>query len=91
MDKSLIDELELEDLPEPYRTWAREISIKNLFGLASIVGGKTIYLPTPDSILLVASKKKIINDYYNGKSVKDIAKQHGISCDTVYRYLREKK
>lgn len=87
MDKE-VNELAIEDLPEPYRGYAACIGIDNLFKLSELVGGKNVYIPISDSILLLANKKKIVQEYKSGISVKCLANKYSISTDTVYRYIR---
>lgn len=87
MDKE-VNELTIEDLPEPYRGYAACIGIDNLFRLSELVGGKNIYIPIPDSIILLANKKKIVREYKSGVSVKKLAEQYNVSTDTIYRYIK---
>lgn len=90
-DSNILKELTIDDLPEPYKTYAKAIGIDNLITLSDSIGGKTIYMPTKDSLILMASKKKVYQEYLAGSSVKSIAEKYRISIDSVYRYIKHYK
>ena len=48
----LLKDLTLEMIPEGlYKQIAEEIGVSNFYKLAEVVGGATVYIPKPESIL----------------------------------------
>ena len=56
----LLKDLTLEMIPEGlYKQIAEEIGVSNFYKLAEVVGGATVYIPKPESILRPARDARI--------------------------------
>ena len=75
----LLKDLTLEMIPEGlYKQIAEEIGISNFYKLAEVVGGATVYIPKPESILRPARDARIkgeFNGYNHPKKEKKYKKQ----------------
>ena len=81
-------ELEASDLPQPYKKYADTIGMENFIKLSELIGGRNIYLPSPDSLLISPNRKKIVSEYRAGTSVKELADKYKISSESIYRYIK---
>lgn len=84
-------ELEVSDLPQPYKKYADTIGMDNFIKLSELIGGRNIYLPSPDSLLISSNRKKIVSEYRAGTSVRELADKYNISSDSIYRYIKRYK
>lgn len=84
-----INELTNELIPEMipkglYREIAEAIGIENFVKLTQLVGGSTIYLPKPESVVRPARDAKI-REEFNGYNHKELAKRY----DVTERWVRQ--
>lgn len=87
--EKLIDEIEPDDLPKPYKRYAQSIGVRNLYMLSQLAGGRTIYIPKPDALFKEVVKKKIICEYESGNtSTRRLAEKYQLSRTTVMAYLK---
>jgi Mor family transcriptional regulator len=77
--------LTLEMIPEGmYREIAESIGIENLIKLTKIVGGATIYLPKPESLVRPVRDARI-REEFNGYNHLELAKKYEVTD----RWIRE--
>jgi Mor family transcriptional regulator len=74
----IIPQVEIEDIPESYQDMAETVGVKNFLQLLKIVGGATIYLPLPISVIKEARDRAIIREY-TGKNLKELAVKFNLS------------
>lgn len=75
----LAKELTVEMLPEGiYKDIAETIGVYNFYKLARVVGGATIYLPKPESIIRPVRDAHIKAEF-NGYNHLELAKRYGVT------------
>lgn len=79
MDEQLSKDLTLEMLPDGlYKDIAEAIGIGNFYKLAKVVGGATVYIPKPESVVRPVRDARIKNEF-NGYNHPDLARKYGVS------------
>ena len=61
-----------------YKQIAEEIGVSNFYKLAEVVGGATVYIPKPESILRPARDARIKGEF-NGYNHPQLAKKYGVT------------
>lgn len=75
----LMKELTLDMLPDGiYKEIAEAIGVENFYKLTKVVGGATIYLPKPDSVLRPVRDARIKAEF-NGYNHPELAKKYGVT------------
>ena len=75
----LVKDLTLDMLPEGiYRDIAEAIGIKNFYTLTEVVGGATIYLPKPESVIRPVRDARI-REEFNGYNHPDLARKYRVT------------
>ena len=74
---------EQEILPDSYKFIAELIGSKNAFLILEHFGGSTIYIPKIDSYTRHRRNLLIVEGYKSGKTYKQLANQHGLTCVTI--------
>lgn len=75
----LMRELTLDMLPDGiYKEIAEAIGVENFYKLTKVVGGATIYLPKPDSVLRPVRDARIKAEF-NGYNHPELAKKYGVT------------
>ncbi len=75
----LMRELTLDMLPDGiYKEIAEAIGVENFYMLTKVVGGATIYLPKPDSVLRPVRDARIKAEF-NGYNHPELAKKYGVT------------
>ena len=75
----LMKELTLDMLPDGiYKEIAKAIGVENFYKLTKVVGGATIYLPKPDSVLRPVRDARIKTEF-NGYNHPELAKKYGVT------------
>lgn len=75
----LMKELTLDMLPDGiYKEIAETIGVENFYKLTKVVGGATIYLPKPDSVLRPVRDARIKAEF-NGYNHPELAKKYGVT------------
>lgn len=78
MDDMLKD-LTVEMLPEGlYKEIAEAIGTENFYRLAEIVGGATVYIPKPESIVRPVRDARI-KEEFNGYNHPELARKYGVT------------
>lgn len=54
---NLVKGLKIEMLPENYRAIAEAIGTENFVKLAEVVGGATLYIPKPESLVRASPRR----------------------------------
>lgn len=75
----LAKDLTLEMLPEGiYKDIAQAIGSENFYKLTKVVGGATIYLPKPESVIRPIRDAHIKSEF-NGYNHPELAKKYGVT------------
>ena len=75
----LMRELTLDMLPDGiYKEIAEAIGVENFYMLTKVVGGATIYLPKPDSVLRPVRDARIKAEF-NGYNHPELAKKYRVT------------
>ncbi|MCI9179149.1 MAG: hypothetical protein HFG50_03950 [Lachnospiraceae bacterium] len=75
----LAKDLTLEMLPEGiYKDIAQAIGSENFYKLTKVVGGATIYLPKPESVIRPVRDAHIKSEF-NGYNHPELAKKYGVT------------
>jgi len=83
--QELLKELTVEMLPEGlYKQIAETIGTENFYKLAEIVGGATVYIPKPESIVRPVRDARI-KEEFNGFNHPELAKKY----DVTERWVRQ--
>lgn len=81
----LAKELTVSAMPEGlYKQIAETIGAENFYKLAALIGGTTIYVPKPES-LLRPLRDAHIKEEFNGYNHEDLAKKYNVTV----RWVRE--
>lgn len=83
-------DIEVEELKELHKEYASIIGIDNLIALSKAFGGAPIYIPTYVKLLEPIIRKKAMNDYKKGLSIREIVKKYKISERTVYNLIEKR-
>ncbi|MGO2233499.1 MAG: Mor transcription activator family protein [Marinomonas sp.] len=62
-----------------------------LLGIAHEFGGSQVYVPQEQSVRSFLFHKEIVEDFEQGLSVAELAKNHRISNQSVYRIIEQHK
>lgn len=79
--------LRIADLPEALRSYAEIIGPDNLMKLVRIKGGETFYIPKESKIERPELAKLIQEGRMNGKKIRELEEEYGLSRSSIYRYL----
>lgn len=87
--ESWIEDVQPDDLPEPYCDMAKEIGVDSALKLAKLYGGARVYLPKYDSALQIVRDRQIRKEY-NGYNVRDLAKKFNLTESWIRSIVRGK-
>lgn len=75
----LLKELTVEMLPDGlYRQIAEAIGVDGFYKLTEVVGGATVYIPKPESLIRPARDARIKSEF-NGYNHPELAKKYGVT------------
>lgn len=74
----LSKDLTLEMLPETYQQIAEAIGTENFYKLAEVIGGATVYIPKPESLVRPIRDGRI-KEEFNGYNHPLLAKKYGVT------------
>jgi Mor family transcriptional regulator len=75
----LLKELTVEMLPDGlYRQIAEAIGVVGFYKLTEVVGGATVYIPKPESLIRPARDARIKAEF-NGYNHPELAKKYGVT------------
>lgn len=89
LEKELLPDVKIEDLPEEMQTVADLIGIENVLKLSHYVDGGKMYVPIHDTILRGARDRKIIKEYREKINCKKISQKWNITEEQVRNILRD--
>lgn len=82
---NLLKDLTVEMLPEGlYKQIAEAIGTENFYKLAEVVGGATVYIPKPESIVRPVRDARI-KEEFNGYNHPELARKY----DVTERWVRQ--
>lgn len=76
--ENLAKGLKIEMLPENYREIAEAIGTENFVKLAEAVGGSTLYIPKPESLVRPVRDAQI-KEEFTGYNHMELAKKYGVT------------
>jgi Mor family transcriptional regulator len=85
-----MDESNIEDLPEPYKTIANQIGIDASLMLAETYGGITVYFPKAERALQTIRNKRIVKEF-NGGNITELAKKYNLTESWIREILKEQR
>lgn len=85
---SVMDNICVDELPEPYNDMARIIGTENLMKLVEEFGGTQIYLPRKNQLMKEYIYKAILKEF-NGSNRRELSKKYDISESTIYRIIKQ--
>lgn len=89
--EDLSKELTLEMFPEGlYKDIAEAIGIQNFYKLSKVVGGATVYLPKPESVVRPVRDARIKAEF-NGYNHPELARKYGVTERWVRQLCGEGK
>ena len=83
-----INDITLEQLPQPYETIAREIGVANTLKLASMYQGTGFYFPRLDGVLSEMRNKRI-REEFNGSNHKELARKYELTERWIYEIVTQ--
>lgn len=86
--QNLRNKVRMDELPEPYRTLARDIGRDAALRLAERYGGQQVYFPRVVDRVLRDIK---IRREYTGYNATELAKKYGISERQVRRIAKARR
>ena len=88
--EELLSKLVVENLSEPYKSYAKIIGINNLYELAKFKGGKNIHIPKPERLFKEYIYQQIIEEYKKGNiTMRALAQKYDISLVTVNNLIQK--
>lgn len=82
-----IDENNIDDLPEPYRTIAKQIGIETALSLSELYSGITVYFPKAERALQSIRNERIAQEF-NGANVTELARKYNLTESWVREILK---
>lgn len=82
MEKNLIKELKIDDLPEPYKLIADSCGVETAIKIAELFGGSQVTFQKLDTILYVL-KERLIRSQFNGYNYSELARKYNCSTSWV--------
>lgn len=87
----IICEMTPKMLAPPYDKYAKAVTVRGLYNLCEIVGGRKIYIPKPEAMVKYIIKEMVIEDYYSGNyTIEELAKKYGRATKTIWNYIKGK-
>ena len=77
-----IDDLNLSDIPLPYKDIAEILGIKEFIKLSMLCGGGSVYIPTFDS-LTKEYRNKLIRNEFTGHNYKELALKYNMTITSI--------
>lgn len=82
-----MQDLDVEQFPEPYQTMAREVGVPNMLKLARHFAGTGMYFPKLDDKLM-AMRNERIRAEFDGSNHKELARRYDLTERWVYEILK---
>ncbi|MDI3547906.1 MAG: hypothetical protein PWR10_1558 [Halanaerobiales bacterium] len=82
-----IDESNIGDLPEPYKTIAEQIGIEAALSLSEIYGGASVYFPKAERALQNIRNERIVKEF-NGGNVTELARKYNLTETWIREILK---
>lgn len=80
----ILNQLTIDDLPEPYKTIAELSDVTTAIKLAEHFGGSQVTFQKLDTALYIL-KERLIKDEFNGYNYEDLARKYNCSTSWVRR------
>lgn len=90
MEKEIMEELTLDDLPDSQREIAEVIGIDNLLKLSDNFAGNPLYIQQRRELEKEMVYRRIFREF-NGGNVQELTQRYGVSKTTVYKIVKEKR
>lgn len=76
--QSWIDEININQLPQPYQSLASQIGLEYAMIIAEEFGGTHVYFPKLDTVIRDARDTKIKKEF-NGRNYKELARKYNLT------------
>lgn len=86
MDEDLLENITLDDLPEPYNKMAEWLGLENTIKLAMEYGGANIYFPKMDAIYRSIRDRAICSEF-TGFNIPFLARKYDLTENRVREIL----
>ena len=90
MEKAIMEELTLDDLPDSQREIAEVIGIDNLLKLSDNFAGNPLYINQRKELEKEMVYRRIFKEF-DGGNVTELTQRYGVSRATVYKIVKEKR
>lgn len=90
MEKEIMEELTLDDLPDSQREIAEVIGIDNLLKLSDNFAGNPLYINQRKELEKEMVYRRIFNEF-DGSNVTELTQKYSVSRATVYKIVKEKR
>lgn len=90
MEKEIIEELTLDDLPDSQREIAEVIGIDNLLKLSDNFAGNSLYINQRKELEKEMVYRRILQEF-DGGNVTKLTQRYGVSRATVYKIVKEQR
>ncbi len=90
MEKEIIEELTLDDLPDSQREIAEVIGIDNLLKLSDNFAGNSLYINQRKELEKEMVYRRILQEF-DGGNVTELTQRYGVSRATVYKIVKEQR
>lgn len=87
-DKTLMSEIEINDLQEQHKPIAECLGMDGFLKLVAEYGGSAIYIPQEREVVKQRIYRKI-SEEFDGSNIKSLANKYKVSESTVYNVVRE--
>lgn len=89
-EEELLSKLVVENLSEPYKSYAKIIGIDNLYKLAKSKGGQNIHIPKPERLFKEYIYQQVINEYSQGNiTMRALSQKYEIALVTVNNLIQK--
>lgn len=88
MTDELVENIKLEDLPEPYDRMAEWLGLENVIKLAQELGGANVYFPKLDAVYR-AIRDRALRSEFTGFNIPQLAKKYDLTENRVREILRD--
>lgn len=87
IQKELVSELTIEDIPDNHRPIVELIGLEKFILLSDYAKGDELYFPQADKILIPARNRRIRKEY-NGYNKKELAQKYNLTIQQIKNIIR---
>lgn len=81
--------VKIEELPTSFtRELAKDVGAERVVELCRYFDGTTVYLPKLNNTISEYRNKKLVEEYFCGKSARELSRKYGVSQSYVLRLIK---